>query len=63
MRAGSYSIRKFIEEYPVNLVLTGHIHEASGIEYLNSTIIVNPGSFKHGKYTKIVLNDDILIEK
>lgn len=59
LHGGSKSVKEFIENTPVDLCLCGHIHEASGIEQFNSTIIANPGSFKKGKYISIEINETI----
>ena len=50
---GSKSIREFILREKPRLVLTGHIHEALGKEYLDDVIIVNPGPFNNGYYAII----------
>lgn len=40
---GSKIVRRFIEEKKLDLVLTGHIHEAKGVDKIGNTIIINPG--------------------
>lgn len=43
-RAGSHSLRKFIETYKPDLVLCGHIHETFGLtDKLGRTKIINVG--------------------
>lgn len=42
--AGSELFRKFIEEKEPLFVLTGHIHEGTGIETIGKTLVMNPGS-------------------
>lgn len=49
---GSKVIREYIETYQPNLVVSGHIHEARGIDYIGATIIVNPGPSKKGYYAE-----------
>ena len=39
--AGSFGLRRFIENHPPLLVLCGHIHEQAGYQYLKNTLIVN----------------------
>ncbi|MCP4137805.1 MAG: YfcE family phosphodiesterase [bacterium] len=63
MRVGSSSIRKFLEENTIDLCICGHIHEASGTDALNSGIILNPGSFRKGKYFTIETEGAISVEK
>ena len=62
LRGGSKSIRQFLDNNKIHLCLVGHIHEASGVETLNSVIVANPGSFKSGRYLSINIGDQIIIE-
>jgi putative phosphoesterase len=39
--AGSFCLRRFIENHPPCMVVCGHIHEQSGYRYLKNTLIVN----------------------
>jgi len=50
VHVGSQSVRNFIEQYQPLFCLTGHIHEASGIDRIGHTIIVNPGMMINGGY-------------
>jgi uncharacterized protein len=59
LRGGSHSVRAFLEVNPVALCLCGHIHEASGIEFFQSTLVANSGSFKKGRYMSIDIGSDI----
>ncbi len=61
LRAGSRSLRKFIESHPVDLCLCGHIHEAWGVERFGSTIVANAGSFKTGRHITVDLGRDITV--
>ena len=54
---GSRAIREFIEKNSPILVLTGHIHEASGIDKIGETIITNPGPAERGFYSIIEINN------
>lgn len=54
--AGSLSVRKFVEETKPILVVSGHIHEAQGIDKIGETTVVNPGSAQTGNYAAIELN-------
>jgi len=57
--AGSNSVREFVERANPMLVLCGHIHEASGTDRINNTIIVNPGPARNRCYALVDLNEDI----
>ena len=50
---GSREIRNFIETKKPALCITGHIHEARGVDDIGGTKIVNPGAFKGGNYAVI----------
>jgi Icc-related predicted phosphoesterase len=47
---GSRAIRDFIEKHRPLLAVSGHMHEALGIDTLGPTTLVNPGPFRHGRY-------------
>jgi len=39
--AGSFCLRRFIENHPPCMVVCGHIHEQASYQYLKNTLIVN----------------------
>lgn len=45
---GSPAIRRIVEEYHPILAMSGHIHEAIGVECIDNTTFVNPGPAKEG---------------
>ncbi|MBN2621660.1 metallophosphoesterase family protein [candidate division WOR-3 bacterium] len=45
LHVGSKVIRSFIETFEPDLVICGHIHEGRGIDYINTTLCINPGTF------------------
>jgi len=47
---GSLTVRQFIIQHQPQICLTGHIHEAPGIDYIGRTKILNPGPFSSGGY-------------
>jgi Icc-related predicted phosphoesterase len=55
---GSKSIRRFIEEVQPSICFTGHIHEASGVDYIGKTVVVNPGPLRTGGYAELRLETD-----
>ncbi|MCF0241454.1 MAG: metallophosphoesterase family protein, partial [Treponema sp.] len=51
LHAGSQMLRDLIIETKPLAVVTGHIHEGRGIDKINNTLIINPGSFgENGTY-------------
>lgn len=54
---GSRSIRDFIEEHQPIACLCGHIHEATGLDYIGDTLILNPGPLRRGGYVWASIND------
>jgi Icc-related predicted phosphoesterase len=58
-RAGSKSVARFIRDHAIALCIAGHIHEASGVEKLDRTIVANPGSLKSGRFLSIEIGDTI----
>lgn len=62
IHAGSKAVRQFIESEKPLLVITGHIHEARGIDKIGETMIVNPGPANLGRYGIIELNEKIHVE-
>jgi hypothetical protein len=59
LRGGSRSVRQFIEENRVDLCITGHIHEARGIERHGRTIVANAGAFRRGCYLWVEIHGGI----
>jgi len=55
--SGSQAIRCFIEQYQPVLAISGHIHEAVGIDYIGPCTLVNPGPFGQGYYAVIDLEE------
>lgn len=53
---GSEAIRKFIEEKRPNVAISGHIHEAKGVDELGPTKVVNPGRFPEGNCALVSVN-------
>ncbi|MFB6145861.1 MAG: metallophosphoesterase [Candidatus Nanohaloarchaea archaeon] len=59
---GSEEVRELIEETDFDLVLTGHIHEARGVDELGSTRLVNPGPVVDGFYGVADVDEGFEIE-
>jgi hypothetical protein len=47
---GSQSVRRFIEQHQPQVCITGHIHEAPGVDFIGRTKILNAGPFSAGGY-------------
>jgi len=62
--AGSVGIRAYIVEQNPNLVVSGHIHEAMGIEKLKDSYVINPGNLgrfydrDYGTFMEVELDGD-----
>lgn len=54
---GSKAVREFIEQYQPILAVSGHIHEAYGVDQLGATTLVNPGPFCRGRYAVVDITD------
>jgi len=55
--AGSLPVRNFIEKFKPTLVISGHIHEAKGIDSIEETTLINIGPAQRGNYAEITLNN------
>jgi Icc-related predicted phosphoesterase len=53
MHIGSGALRSFIEARKPLACICGHVHEARGLDWLGSTLVVNPGPLAKG-YAAIV---------
>jgi len=58
---GSTSVRKFVEKQKPLLVISGHVHEAQGIDRIGSTTLINAGPAQRGNYATIALNEQMAI--
>lgn len=61
-QAGSASLRRLLDDADVDLVLSGHIHEARGTDRIGDTLVVNPGPVNEGYYAVLEITDDITVE-
>jgi uncharacterized protein len=59
--AGSQAVRAFIERIQPIVCITGHIHEAIGVDRIGRTQIINPGPLWKGGYAYIELTSDAVI--
>ena len=59
--AGSMSVRKFVEKVQPLLVISGHIHEAQGVDKIGKSTIVNTGPAKNGDFAKIAVGYDVTV--
>ncbi len=47
---GSQAITQFLENHPIALCVSGHIHEGRGTESIGNAIVANPGPLREGGY-------------
>lgn len=59
---GSTSVRAFIDRRQPDLVVSGHIHEARGMETLGRSIVVNCGPAHLGNYAIASIGASISVE-
>jgi putative phosphoesterase len=55
---GSRAVRSWIESHQPALAVSGHIHEAFGIDQIGSTMLVNPGPLRNGRYAIVELYEN-----
>lgn len=53
---GSKKLRELVAKYQPRLLLTGHIHEASGVTNIGRTLLVNPGPLQRGHYALVLID-------
>jgi len=58
---GSISVRNFVEKFKPTLVISGHVHEARGIDSVGETTLVNTGPALAGNYAEIQLDDKVTV--
>jgi uncharacterized protein len=63
IHAGSRAVREFIESRAPRLVVCGHIHEDPGVQQYHNTLVVNPGSFRKGKFCRVVIHGAVRAEQ
>lgn len=56
--SGSRALRQFIESQEPLLAISGHVHEAAGVDRLGKTTLVNPGPFGAGHYAVVTFEQD-----
>ncbi len=45
---GGKLLRQWVDEIQPDIFLTGHIHEAAGVDRIGKTLLLNPGPFRRG---------------
>ncbi|MBQ1197858.1 MAG: metallophosphoesterase family protein, partial [Spirochaetaceae bacterium] len=58
IHVGSEKVRSWIEEHKPFFVVTGHIHESFGIDYIGEIPVINPGALCEGNYVVLEVERD-----
>ena len=58
IHVGSEKVRSWIEEHKPFFVVTGHIHESFGIDYIGEIPVINPGALCEGNYVVLEVEWD-----
>ena len=59
--AGSMAVRSFVEKAKPALVISGHVHEARGIDSIGGTTLVNTGPACRGNYADITVENRAIV--
>jgi len=59
---GSKAIRTFIEQHQPDVVVSGHIHEARGVDTIGNSQVVNCGPAEKGYFVTIAIDNQITVE-
>lgn len=59
---GSVPVRRYVESKRPLLVLSGHAHEARGVDNLGGTTVVNAGPLMQGNYAEVTLDGVVSVE-
>lgn len=59
VHVGSRSVRSFLESHNIDLLISGHVHEARNIDRFRNSLLINPGPVNLGYYAIIDLNSKI----
>jgi hypothetical protein len=59
---GSTAVSEIIEEKNPIAVISGHVHEAAGLDDLHGVPLVNVGSALHGSFAAVTIDDRVEIE-
>ncbi|MBI3843397.1 MAG: metallophosphoesterase [Planctomycetes bacterium] len=60
LHVGSTAVRSVIERRKPDLVLTGHIHEARGVDEVGGVPVINAGPLREGGFVEIVAESGTL---
>ena len=63
LNVGSPAVRRIVEKYHPVLALSGHIHEAIGVEKIGDTVFCNPGPARDGHCAAIEVIEGVVTVK
>lgn len=61
MHVGSKGVREFLNSHPINMGISGHVHEAKGEDILGEAVLINPGP-AHMGYAKVEIGRGVKVE-
>jgi Icc-related predicted phosphoesterase len=59
---GSTAVREFIEKRQPALVVSGHVHEAQGIDAIGASVLVNTGPAQLGQCAEITVGNEVAVK-
>ena len=62
IHVGSSAVRKFIEAHQPDVGVCGHIHEARGMDIIETTQMINCGPAGKGYYAVIEINEEVTVK-
>jgi Icc-related predicted phosphoesterase len=62
LHAGSVAVRRFIEERKPLFSVSGHIHEAQGVDRIGDTVVINTGPALAGNYAEIAVDASVSVK-
>ena len=58
---GSAAVRNFVDTFRPALVISGHVHEAKGVDMIGGSTVVNTGPAFRGNYAEVRIGDKVTV--